>query len=93
MPFVEAGIIDPSAVVTHILQEGFSIRNPEKFLAQQQAPVPQQQDSNVIGPTGGGGPGLDANQPTPAERREQDESSIPGVPPELAQQLAGQTGI
>lgn len=31
-PFVDAGIVDPRALVTKILQDGFGIKNPEKFI-------------------------------------------------------------
>lgn len=101
MPFVQFGIIDPSQLVLHILREGFSIRNPEKFLSQglpMGDPMAQQQAG---GPPNPGtlpnmpGMGIDSPQPTPEDRREQAmaENEVPGVPPEIFNQLQNQNGV
>lgn len=86
-PFMELGIVDPRALVKHILQEGFSVRNVDKFMLQQQQQVPADPQQQVL-PGGNGGPGVDANQPNAAERREITEG-----PQNLQQELAALGGI
>ena len=38
LPFVQLGVINPQELAKHLLQEGFAIRTPEKFIM---APMPQ----------------------------------------------------
>ncbi len=79
LPFVQVGIVDPTQLATHVLREGFDVKNPENFLAQQPEAAPQ----------GGGlppGPGPQAQAPPEA-------GGVAGVPPEVQAQLQGQIGL
>lgn len=90
-PFL-GSVINPHELVLHILREGFSIRQPEKFLMQGLPPEAADQPSNPG--TLPGGQGVDTPQLTPEERRDAEaQSQIEGVPPELANQLMNQNGV
>jgi len=90
-------VIDPTELARHVLQEGFGVQNPDKFLVQQQpaapqgapagAPPPGQPPPGGVPPpamSGGMGPG-----PVP----EQVFEATGGVPPELLSQLQNQMGL
>ena len=85
-------VIDPKALAIHVLERGFDIKDPDKFIMQQQpmAPGPE-------GPEGGAPPGGPPGMPTNGQQ-------IPGMPvpeqagqgsmpPELVKQLQNQMGI
>lgn len=75
-PFVQAGVVDMSALARHVLQFGFGVKTPEAFLAapqQQQMEQPQQAQLP---------PGPDQQQ-MPAEAQGS------GLPPELMAALGG----
>lgn len=96
-PMIQMGVVDPTEIARHVLRNGFKIRDPEKFLRQQPAPVPADQG----GPQAlqaGGGPGVDAQQLTPLQRQEaeiqrQMQADSAAIPPEIAAQLANQVGL
>lgn len=82
-------VIDPAALAKHVLAQGFGIKDPDKFLMQQQPPVP-------------GGPQDPAGQqaalpPQPGQAEVAPEmgafAPTGGVPPELLAQLQGQMGL
>lgn len=91
-------VIDPSALAKHVLSQGFGIKDPDKFLIQQQQGLPP-------GAEGGGPPpdaGLQGPQGVPAFGGQQPLAAPPGdgafaptggVPPELLAQLQGQMGL
>lgn len=95
-PFL-GSIVDPYELVKHILQEGFSIRTPEKFLLNQdefvqtEAPGAPDQETEGAPPEGepngivgaAGGEGADAPQLSPEQEQEQATRA----------QLEGQTGL
>jgi len=81
-------VIDPAALARYVLQQGFDIKDPDKFIMEQ----PQQEPAPGGGPPGepqggagvpapGGPPSMGAFAPTG------------GVPPELVAQLQGQMGL
>ena len=89
-------VIDPAALAMHILEEGFDVKDPMKFMVQQPAtpeeqavageePAPPQQGAPPPPPMGNlpipMGPDLGAFAPTG------------GVPPELLAQLQNQMGM
>ena len=89
-------VIDPAALAMHILEEGFDVKDPMKFMVQQPAtpeeqavageePAPPQQGAPPPPPMGNlpipMGPDLGAFAPTG------------GVPPELLAQLQNQMGL
>ena len=96
-PFVGT-VIDPAALAMHILEEGFDIKDPAKFLIQQPA-TPQEQaiaGEEPLPPQGdvpmpqGVGPEMAMGPMTP-----EGGSFAPtgGVPPELLLQLQNQMGL
>ena len=84
-PFVGT-VVDPSALVRYVLQNSFGVKDPDKFLMQQQ-PVPPEgaeppQDS-LAGPPQGMPPG---GMPMGG-------NGAPPVPPDLMKQLQNQMGL
>ena len=82
-------VIDPVALAKHVLQQGFGIKNPDKFIMQQQPQPEMAEDPAAVAgmPPGMlsdpmmGNPGIDAFAPTG------------GIPPELLAQMQGQMGL
>jgi hypothetical protein len=86
-PFIGQGTVDPAAVVRHVLQYGFGVKNVDNFLAMApmpgqvpgQPPMPGQQvpgePPTMTQPTGVGAP--------------EEQQQIPGIPNELIAQLDG----
>ena len=67
-------VIDPAALAKHVLQHGFGVKSPGKFLMQQQPPPPVPGDPNAMPPEGGPPPmqgnpgvGVDAPQANPQD--------------------------
>jgi hypothetical protein len=67
-------VIDPAALAKHVLQHGFGVKSPGKFLMQQQPPPPVLGDPNAMPPQGGQPPmqgnpgvGVDAPQANPQD--------------------------
>lgn len=96
-------VVDPMQLARHVLQDGFGVKNPNKFLMAP-PPPPMPGDPNTPQPPGspqppqaGGEPGLNGNQLPPqdleAAKQEAAQQQIAGVPPEILQQLAGQSGL
>ena len=61
-------VIDPAALAKHVLQHGFGVKSPGKFLMQQQPPPPVPGDPNAMPPEGGqppmqGNPGVGVDAP------------------------------
>lgn len=106
-PFVQLGVIDPVELAKHLLQEGFGIRLPEKFILPPMPPAPVDPmtgeplppgEAPMNGAVGApGGVGMDAPQMDPMALREAQEEApeggIDGIPPQLMAQLAGQMGL
>jgi hypothetical protein len=82
-------VIDPAALARYILQQGFDVADPEKFIMQQQPNMPPGPEGTPQGappagagmPMPGGPPPMGAFAPTG------------GVPPELVAQLQNQMGM
>ena len=98
-PLVGAGVIDPQALAIHILQDGFGITDPERFMSQQPPLPPSATGSAAAGapeapppPTGpppvGGGALPQPNLPP-----EGAFAPTGGIPPELLLQLQNQMGM
>ena len=81
-------VIDPTALARHVLQRGFDIKDPDKFLMQQAPPMPEGGGGPPPGPPGPlGGAGM-AGMPS-----EDPFAETSGVPPELVAQLQNQMGV
>ena len=91
-PLVGVGI-DPAALAKYLLQTGFGVKNPDKFLIQpgQQTPqdlqAAQTESGGVLNPFGG------AQAPIPDNPDLGAFAPTGGVPPELLAQLQGQMGM
>jgi hypothetical protein len=81
-------VIDPQALALHVLRDGFDIKNPEKFLVQQQPMAPE-------GAEGAPPMGMPQNGAMMPPVPDQVGAFAPtgGVPPELLAQLQNQMGI
>lgn len=87
-------VIDPAALARHVLEDGFGVKDPDKFLMGQ-APQPQP------GQEPGGGPVPPQGAPMPPGMGGAPVPQAPGgafaptggVPPELLAQLQGQMGM
>jgi len=94
-------IIDPNALAMHILEEGFGIKDPMKFLMQQPSTPEQQAVAGETPPQGGPAP----PEQQPAQVPGMGGVPLPpppdlgafaptgGVPPELLAQLQNQMGL
>ena len=84
-------VIDPAALAKHVLSQGFGIKDPDKFLMQQQPPL-----SPEGGPQANGSNPLAAAPPIDPQIMAPPEGAFAptgGVPPELLAQLQGQMGL
>lgn len=108
LPFVQMGVVNSQELAKHLLQEGFSVRMPEKFLGmdpmmaqrmamEQQAATGQAPNQGIVGAPGG--EGIDAPQPDPQDLREMQaqaemtDPAVEGVPPAIMNQLQSQFGV
>ena len=86
-------VIDPAALAKYVLQTGFGVKNPDKFLIQpgqqtpQDAEAAQTESGGVLNPFGG------AQAPIPENPDLGAFAPRGGVPPELLAQLQGQMGM
>lgn len=99
-PFIGAVPLDLSAVVRHVLQFGFDIKDPNQFFDPQLAAQMQMQQMMGGGPMGAptAGPAEQVGMTDPqvgmtTQAEAQAESPIPGIPAELVAQLTGQMGM
>lgn len=96
-PFIGAQVVNPMAVARHVLQFGFNIQDPDQFLVQQPQPMgaPTPEGEQDMPPQEGMPPEMapPAGAPQMTTQAQAVESGIPGVPPEIFAQLAGQTGL
>lgn len=96
-------VIDPAAIAKHVLQFGFGIKSPAKFLMPPPPPMPMAGDPSQAMPLAPNGAGMDAPQMNPQDLQavkdaggmEQAGMAPPstGIPPELMNQLSAQTGV
>jgi len=81
-------IIDPAELARYVLSFGFGVKNPEKFIVQQQPMMPPEggmpPEAGMMPPPMSGGMGPPAGAAFEATG---------GVPPELLAQLQGQMGM
>lgn len=96
MPFTQPTpmgppIINPVELVTHVLRDGFGIKNPARFLAPAQMAPP----AGAMPPPGGETASPTPDVPAEAQPPEQPpaEGGVAGIPPELLAQLQGQVGL
>ena len=82
-------VIDPAALAKYVLQTGFGIKNPEKFIMQQQTP----QDAEAAQAEAGAAPMPFGQAPIPEGPDMGAFAPTGGVPPELLAQLQGQMGL
>ena len=82
-------VIDPVALAKHVLSMGFDVKDPEKFIIQQQTP----QDMEVASEEAGAAPTPFGQMPTPQGPDMGAFAPTGGVPPELLAQLQGQMGL
>ena len=80
-------VIDPTALARHVLQRGFDIKDPDKFLMDQAPMLPE-------GPAGAPAPpGIPGGAGMPMMPPEDSFAQTGGVPPELVAQLQNQMGV
>ena len=80
-------VIDPTALARHVLQRGFDIKDPDKFLMDQAPMMPE-------GPAGAPAPpGIPGGAGMPMMPPEDSFAQTGGVPPELVAQLQNQMGV
>ena len=82
-------VIDPTALAKHVLTMGFDIKDPDKFIIQQQTP----QDMEVAAAEAGAAPTPFGQTPMPESPDMGAFAPTGGVPPELLAQLQGQMGL
>ena len=87
-------VIDPTELAKYVLSYGFGVKNPEKFIVQQQPMPPEGTEGGDAAPpeeVGMAAPpppmGMGGAPPPPAFE------ATGGVPPELINQLQGQMGL
>ena len=80
-------VIDPTALARHVLQRGFDIKDPDKFLMEQAPMMPEGPAGAPAPPGGPGGAGMPMMPP------EDSFAQTGGVPPELVAQLQNQMGV
>lgn len=88
-------VIDPTELAKHVLSYGFGVKDPEKFMVQQQAPPAGPEDA-ATAPTAGAAPPSIAGGmggPPAAGAGGGAFEATGGVPPELLSQLQGQMGL
>ena len=89
-------VIDPSAIAMHILESGFNISDPERFLMQQAPPEMMAQEGEI--PLEESEPPISEAGPIPPEVAAPAPemgafAPTGGIPPELLAQLQGQMGV
>ena len=82
-------VIDPAALAKYVLQTGFGVKNPDKFIIQQQTP----QDMEAASAEAGAAPMPFGQAPLPPAPDMGAFAPTGGVPPELLAQLQGQMGM
>ena len=82
-------VIDPAALARHVLQQGFGIKNPDKFIMQQQPQPEMGGDPNAAA----GMPPDMLSAPLPAPNQAGAFAPTGGIPPELLAQMQGQMGL
>jgi hypothetical protein len=82
-------VIDPAALARHVLEDGFGVKDPEKFLMGQ---APQPGAPGEAPPPGAPMPPGMGGAPVP-QAPEGAFAPTGGVPPELLAQLQGQMGM
>jgi hypothetical protein len=82
-------VVDPAALAKHVLTMGFDIKDPDKFIIQQQTP----QDMEVAAAEAGAAPTPFGQTPMPDSPDMGAFAPTGGVPPELLAQLQGQMGL
>ena len=84
-------VIDPAALAKYVLQTGFGVKNPDKFIMQPQQQTPQ--DAEVAQAEAGAAPMPFGQAPIPEGPDMGAFAPTGGVPPELLAQLKGQMGM
>ena len=85
-PFIGV-YVNPVELIKEVLQKGFNVKNPARFLMQ--PPPPDPMGMGAEDPMAGAGMGSLQNVEAAPEGG---ESPVDGIPPEIAQQLAAQIG-
>jgi hypothetical protein len=92
-PFIQMGLVDPRRVIHFVLQKGFGIKSPGKFMMPPTMEEMMGMMPGQAGPEGaqpGGPSGADAPQPPPEEVLEAQNAALSPV---AEAQLAGQVGL
>ena len=84
-------VIDPAVLAKYVLQTGFGVKNPEKFIMQPQQQTPQ--DAEAAQAEAGAAPMPFGGAPIPEGPDMGAFAPTGGVPPELLAQLRGQMGV
>ena len=91
-------VIDPNELARYVLQFGFGVKDPDKFMIQQQTPtdaeVAQEESGGVAEPFGAPPtPPMSQGDMGPGPIPNQVFEATGGVPPELLSQLQNQMGV
>jgi len=83
-PFIQTGQVNVQELLRVVLRDGFAIKNPEKFLQEQQPQQPQGMPGGVNGQAmqalgAGGGVGADAPQLEPQAQADADAAAQLGI--------------
>tara|TARA_R100000808_G_scaffold10648_2_gene28128 strand:+ start:2872 stop:4746 length:1875 start_codon:yes stop_codon:yes gene_type:complete len=82
-------VIDPTALAKHVLTQGFGVKDPDKFIIQQQTPM----DAEAAQAEAGAAPMPFGQVPLPEGPDIGAFAPTGGVPPELLAQLQNQMGM
>ena len=93
-------VIDPAALAMHVLEFGFGIQEPDKFLMQQPPPEMMAEEGEMPPEEGGVPPEMIGGPPIPPEMMGAGVGPSPelfaptgGIPPEILAQLQNQMGL
>lgn len=92
-PFVQMGIIDPAQMARYLLQYGFGVTNPDKFLMPPMPPMMPGMEEEMPGVGGMQEPPMGGGYIDQETGNNANEELDQGIPPELRSQLAGQVGF
>lgn len=90
-PFVESGLVNAPELLKYVLQFGFGVKNPERFISAGPPPLPA--GAPLPPEAGPDGQPLGPPQPPGVPLPAPDQSGMNAIPPEVLQQLAEQVGL
>lgn len=95
-PYIQMGVVDPAQMARYLLQYGFGVTNPDKFLTPMANQMGMQQQPGMEQGPGAGGmqePPMGGGYIDQETGNTANQELEQGIPPELLQQLSGQVGL